>query len=510
LDKTAKEQEEIMNILLVYPEFLVTFWSWKHLLKFIGKKAAFPPLGLLTVAAMLPKSWQKKLVDLNIRKLKDEDIRWADYVFVSAMGTQKDSAREVISRCKELGKPVVFGGPILEMGCEEFESVSHFLMGEVENTLPEFLEDLVWRKAKRIYPAKNFPDIAASPIPLWELINPNDYASMLVQYVRGCPHACTFCNVALLNGHKPRVKSADQFLRELDVIYQKGFRGAVMLADDNFIGSKREVKDMLSELITWQQDRGYPFNFTVEADITLADDEELMKQMVLAGFKKVFLGLETPNIDSLIECSKKQNADRDMAACVKTIMNNGLIPMSGFIVGFDADNPDTFDIQMINFIQETGIVIAMVGVLQAPPKSKLHKKLERGGGRLLEVSSGNNTDCYPNFVPKMPVETLVRGYKRIVETVYSPKKYYERIGIFLREYNTEKRVARKLVATELKAFFASIWRIGLFGGLKTSYYYWKTLKLAMSKKYRRAFPEAVAFQIYGWHLWTIAKSIRKA
>ena len=497
-----------MNILLVYPKFLVTFWSWKHLLKFISKKAAFPPLGLLTVAAMLPKPWGKKLVDINVKKLNDKDIKWADYVFISAMITQSSSAKEVIARCKKFRVPVVLGGPVIESGYGEFSSVDYFLQGEAEDILPEFLADLQKHQAKRIYSSRKFPDITASPVPLWELINLKDYACLLVQYGRGCPFKCTFCNIAAINGRIPRVKPLEQFLGELDVIYQTGYRGPIMLADDNFIASKKRVKEMLNRLSKWQQDRGHPFEFTAEADITLSDEECLMDSMVLAGFKKVFLGLETPHKASLIECHKLQNVNRDMAGCVKIIQNHGLHPMSGFIVGFDNDPPDTIFDQHIAFYQETGIVFPMIGVLQAPPETELNDRLRREG-RLLKPSSGNNTDCYPNFYPKMPIDILVAGYKRIVKTIYSPKKYYERICIFLREYNTAKKVARKVTAMDFKAFIASIWFIGFLGGPKTSYYYWKTLLLALFK-YRRAFADAVALQIYGWHFQKIAKSIQKS
>ena len=497
-----------MKILLVYPEFLVTFWSWKYLLKFVSKKAAFPPLGLLTVAAILPKSWEKKLVDINVRKLTDEQIRWADYVFISAMIAQKDSAKEVISRCNKLGAKMVIGGPILDMGCEEFEEVSYFLLGEVENTLPSFLEDLERGNAKRVYAPNNFPDIAASPIPLWELINPEDYASMFVQYGRGCPFKCTFCNIAAINGRIPRSKLSDQFLSELDAIYQTGFRGPVLLADDNFIGNKAKVKEMLPKLIKWQEDRGHPFDFTTEVPITLADDQDLMKMMVAAGFYKVFLGLETPITASLIECNKLQNAKRDMAACVKRIQNNGLHPMSGFIVGFDNDPPVTFDTLMIDFIQRTGVVMAMVGVLQAPPKTELHAKLRREG-RLLKDASGNNTDCSLNYIPRMDAKILLRGYRRIIETIYSPKKYYERICVFLREYSASKNKRKKIGIDDAKAFIRSIWYIGLTGGLRTSWYYWRTILTAFFK-YRQAFSEAVALQIYGAHFQKVAKGIKKS
>jgi len=496
-----------MNILMVYPEFLVTFWSWKHLLKFVGKKAAFPPLGLLTVAAMLPE-WNKKLVDLNVCKLDDKEIEWADYVFVSAMMTQKDSTREVIARCKKLGTPVVLGGPILELGYEEFPDVSHFILGEVENTLAEFADDLMAGTAKKIYPAKNFPDISTSPIPLWSLINTNDYACMLVGFVRGCPFKCAFCNIAALNGRIPRAKSSDQFISELQAIYRTGFRGGVMLTDDNFIGNKKRVREMLPSLIRWQIAHGYPFDFTVEADITIADDSELMNMMRRAGFKKVFLGLETPNKESLIECGKLQNSSRDLAACVKKIQNHGLITLSGFIVGFDNDNPETIFDQHFEFYQKTGIVFPMIGILQAQKCTELFERMQKEG-RLQKVATGNNTDCYPNFISKMPVEVLVRGYKELVKKTYYPKAYYERIAVFLREYNTTNMVVRKLSKTGLWAFVRSVWWIGVRGGPITSYYYWKTLLLAFCK-YRPAFPEAVANQIYGWHFRKIAKSIKNS
>lgn len=498
-----------MKILLVYPEFLETFWSWKYILKFVSKKAAFPPLGLLTVAAMLPKSWQKRLVDINVRKLLDEQIKWADYVLISAMIAQKDSAKKVISRCRNLGVKIVVGGPILEEGCEEFEEVDYFLLGEAENTLPLFLKDLETGNRKKVYGASGqFPDIADTPIPLWKLINPKDYASGFVQYSRGCPYNCKFCNIAAINGRRPRIKPTANLLLELDAIYDAGFRGPVLFADDNFIGNKAKVKEMLPELIKWQEDKDYPFDFTAEAPIIIADDPGLMETMVKAGFSKVFLGLETPIKASLIECGKLQNARRDMSACVKKIQNHGLHPMSGFIVGFDNDPPDTFDKQQIDFIQNTGIVIAMVGVLQAPSRTELHARLEKEG-RLLRSASGNNTDCYPNFVPAMSVDALVEGYKKIIKTIYSPKKYYERICVFLREYNVLKRPKRQVRMSDFRAFVRSIWRIGLMAGWKTSWYYWKTLFVTLSK-HRQAFPQAVALWIYGVHFQRIAKAITKS
>ena len=504
-----------MNILLVYPKSIETFWNLAGLKRFVGRNPSLPPLALLTVAAMLPKHWKKKLVDMNIHELTDEDGMWADYIFMSAMTTHSDSAKEVVARCIRWGTRVVLGGPILESGCGAFPGVSHFLLGEAENTLPEFIAELQLGTAKKIYPRKIFPEMNLSPTPLWELIDPNDYQSLIVQFGRGCPFNCGFCDVAQRNGRIVRTKSSDQFLRELDAMHAIGFSGPVFVADDNVIGNKGNFKEMLPQLISWQIEHDHPFGFTAEVDVTIADDPALMLNMVKAGFKKVFLGLETPNLESLRECRKWQNIRRDMADCVRRIQNHGLVPMSGFIVGFRNDNPDTFDLQMIDFIQETGILFAMVGVLQILPGTPLYEELIREGGSLQSQSTGNNTDCYPNFDPKMPLERLVRGYKKIWETIYSPRKYYERTCVFLREYNTENRVAKKVTRAELRAFLASVWYIGLvggfesIGGLESSYYYWKTLLFALFK-YRPAFSEAVAGQIYGYHFRQVAKGIQKA
>ena len=430
-----------MQILFVSPEFIDTFWSWKYLLKFVSKhvKAAFPPLGLLTVAAMLPKCWGKKLVDLNVSKLSDEDILCADYVFVGAMNTQEKSVVEVIARCKKLGKKVILGGPILHAGCEKFPDVSHFFIGESEETIPEFLKDLENGRLKRIYSPEKFPDMDNSPIPLWELVNPKNYASGIIQGNRGCPFKCTFCNIASINGRKPRSKSPTQFLQELDVIYNRGFRGPIFVADDNFIGNKKRARELLVQIIKWQKNHCYSFDFTTEVDITLSDNEGIMDLMVLGGFKKVFLGIETPNEDSLRECDKTQNEKRNIVACVKRIQNHGLHPMSGFIIGFDNDSPSTIFDQHSMFYEKAGIVFPMVGILQAIPGTFLYEKL-RKEGRLLASPSGNNTDCFPNFIPKMPVEILSQGYKNLMKKIYSPREYYKRICVFLQEYKTANRI----------------------------------------------------------------------
>jgi len=369
-------KENLLKILLVYPEFPDTFWSFKHALKFIRKKAGAPPLGLLTVAAMLPPAWEKRLVDLNVTSLTDKDLAWADYVFVSAMIVQRESAQAVIERCKAIGVKVVAGGPLFTMEHEQFPDVDHFVLNEAEETLAPFVRDLLAGQARRVYSSDEFPDIHQTPIPLWELANLKHYDTISIQFSRGCPFNCDFCNVTSLLGHYPRTKTAAQIIAELNTIYALGWRKSIFFVDDNFIGNKKQIKfEVLPALIEWRKGKtGMPFS--TEASINLADDPELMKLMVEAGFDTVFVGIETPNEDSLTECSKSQNKGRDLVESVKQLQRAGLQVQGGFIVGFDHDSPSIFQ-QQIDFIQKSGIVTAMVGLLQAPLGTRLYERLQK-------------------------------------------------------------------------------------------------------------------------------------
>ena len=490
-----------MNILFVYPNYPDTFWSFKYALKFISKRAAYPPLGLLTVASILPEEWRKKLIDMNVSTLKDRDVQWADYVFMSAMIVQRDSVKEVIKQCNRIGTKVVAGGPLFTTGYEDFEGVDHFVLGEAEITLPMFLEDLVNDCPKRIYISEKYPDIKNTPVPQWNLINLKHYVSMPVQYSRGCPYDCEFCDIPVMYGHFPRLKDNAQILRELDALYERGWRRSVFFVDDNFIGNKTKVKRMLPEIIQWNREKNYPFTFLTEASLNLAEDEKLMQLMVEAGFNKVFVGLETPVTESLIECNKSQNINRDMEASVKKIQNYGMQVLGGFIVGFDGDSPSIFDTQ-INFIQRLGVVTAMVGILTALPRTKLYNRLD-AEGRLFKISSGNNTDGSLNFIPKMNLDVLRNGYQRIVQTIYSPKEYYERILTFLEEYRPRCKKQR-IGFTEVKAFLKTIWYMGIVGEWKR--YYWKLMAKALFK-YFRAFPEAVTMTVYGFHFRKVVQDL---
>ncbi|MFC2074792.1 B12-binding domain-containing radical SAM protein [Bdellovibrionota bacterium] len=474
------------------------------MLKLISKKATFPPLGLLTVAAMVPKEWDKKLVDVNVADLTDEQIEWADIIFIGAMIVQQECSKEIISRCKEKGKKVVAGGPLFTTDHERFSGVDHFVLNEAEVTLPLFLKDLEEGNLKPIYTSQERPDVAKTPIPLWSLINFKNYLTMAVQYSRGCPFDCEFCDIVIMNGRVPRTKSPEQMLREFQALYDAGWRKPVFIVDDNFIGNKRHVKQMLPELIKWQKEHKYPFSLFTEASTNLADDQELMQMMSAANFYKVFLGIETPSIDGLKECGKFHNVKRELTEVVKTIHQNGMQVMGGFIVGFDSDTESIFEAQ-IKFIQQTGVVTAMVGLLTALPQTRLWHRL-KAEGRLLKESSGENTDGTLNFIPKINRDTLIDGFNRIMATIYSPKEYYKRINTFIKSY--KPTVRNKMSVAEIINLFKSMWEIGVRS--KARFRFWLLLlRTAVTKM--KAFPMAVELAIMGQHFEkTVARSLANA
>ncbi|MGH7965001.1 MAG: B12-binding domain-containing radical SAM protein, partial [Candidatus Binatia bacterium] len=410
-----------MKTLLVNPEFPDTYWSFRHALSFEGKRSAFPPLGLLTVSALLPRSWERRLVDLNVRPLKSADIEWADLIFATAMLVQKESLRSVVQRCKERGKRVVIGGPYVTTSMADFPEADHIFLGEAETTLPQFVQDVERGEAGRLYQAAERPPLSLTPIPDFGLADLKRYSAMSVQYSRGCPFQCEFCDIIEIYGRLPRTKSSEQMLAELDALRNAGWRGSVFIVDDNFIGNKRNVKRLLPELAEWQERNGRPFTFITEASVNLAEDDELLEGMRRAGFRRVFLGIETPVAESLKETRKTQNMRGDLLDSVKKIQSYGLEVMGGFIVGFDNDPEDIFERQ-VNFIRDSAIPLAMVGLLTALPDTQLWRRLKQEG-RLLTESSGNNTSDALNFVPKMDPARLIAGYQSIMRTLYSPGEY---------------------------------------------------------------------------------------
>lgn len=493
-----------MNILLINPSVPNTFWSMKTALRFISKKALLPPLGLLTVAAMLPEAWPKKVVDLNITRLRDRDLEWADLVFLTGMVVQKQSADEVIERCRKQGKKIVAGGPLFTAFPEAYATVDHLVMKEAELTLPKFLADLERGEARPFYNTHDRPDLTDTPLPLWELINMKHYGLMCMQYSRGCPFDCDFCDVTKLFGHTLRTKTTAQMLAELESLYDHGWRGEIFIVDDNFIGNKHRLKtELLPALIGWMNEKKRPFCFNTQASINLADDAELMQMMVQAGFNCVFVGIESPSQESLAECNKVQNTGRDLTACIRTIIAAGLEVQGGFILGFDHDHASVFD-SLIQLIQNSGIVIAMVGLLNAPRGTKLYQRMLREN-RLSVPPTGDNTDCTMNFIPKMDVTKLLEGYEKVVRTIYSQKYYCRRIKTFLKAYTPGEKTATMLHRWDIRAFLKSIWHLGIVE--KGRLHYWLLLLWSMPSPAR--FRLAVRFSIYGHHFRKTFKTVRR-
>jgi len=492
-----------MNVLFIQPKYPNTFWSLKHALRFISKKAVYPPLGLMTISAMSPVSWTKKLVDLNTVSLKDEQIKWADMVFISAMSVQSESVFEIITKCKSFNKKMVGGGPLFTEEPEEFNDVDYLVLNEGEITFPLFLADLEKGMAKHVYQTDEFADLSMTPVPDYSLINNSYYASQSIQFSRGCPFNCEFCDITALLGHKVRTKTTQQILAELTKIREIGWIGAVFFVDDNFIGNKKLLKqELLPAMIHWMEKNNYPFTFITEASINLADDEELMQLMVRAGFSKVFVGIETPDELSLAECNKTQNHNRDLISCVKAIQTAGMEVTAGFIVGFDNDKSSIFQRQ-IDFIQNSGIVTAMVGLLNAPRKTQLYKRLEKEG-RIVSNFTGDQTNYDINFIPKMDIHELLTGYQKIIHGIYSSKMYYKRVLLFLKSYNPPLFKRKHLSFNLLLAFLKSILIIGILK--KNRKYYWMLLFWSLFRR-PKVFALAVTYSIQGYHYRKIFKGI---
>lgn len=471
----------------------------KFALDFVGKKSSMPPLGLLTVAGMFPRKYQLKVVDMNVEPLLDAHLEWADLVLTSTMIVQKDSLQEVIERCNRHDVPLVAGGPHPTSFHEEMEGVDHFVLGEVENILSDFLRDFENGTAREIYRAAEKPDIGQTPLPRYDLIDLESYGSMALQFSRGCPFDCEFCDITKLFGRIARTKTHGQMLAEFDLLYQLGWRGALFLVDDNFIGNKKAVLELLPHVAEWQQEKDYPFSLFTEASVNLARMGGLMEAMVDAGFSMTFLGIESPNPEALLKTKKKQNTSHGQVdylfQAVRKIQNTGMEVMGGFILGLDGDGEDVFDAQ-IRFIQEAGIPMAMVGLLSALKGTDLYNRLQKEG-RLLDESGGDNVSVNLNFVPEMDPHVLVEGYKRVLRSLYDPglKNYFDRCLTLLSQLKPTPHSVRRIKAYELLALLKSVRRQALS---KQGPAYVGFLAKVL-KNYPRMFPEAIRLAIMGYH-----------
>lgn len=487
-----------MNVLLVYPKFPDTYWSFRYALSFQGKRAAQPPLGLMTVAALLPHSWNKRLIDTNVERLKDTHLAWADVVFLSAMHVQQNDLLAIVRRCRSLGIRTVVGGPIASsIPAAELEA-DHIVIGEAEDLIETFARDLESGSARPIYQAAERPAMERSPLPDLSLIRMKRYSTMTVQYSRGCPFNCEFCNIVTIYGRRPRTKAVAQVLAEFDQLYAAGWRGPVFIVDDNFIGNKVRVRELLATMVEWSRAHKYPFRFITEASLNLADDCDLLQSMKDAGFASVFLGIETPDESSLVATNKLQNTRRNLLEGIALIQHYGIEVMGGFILGFDTDREDIFD-RLVDFIQKSAIPVAMVGLLQAMPGTQLFHRLA-GEGRILDSGSGNNTGCELNFLPHMSADRLVEGYRSVLRRIYDCDAYYDRVKEYLSRCRPRYRA--RLNFGNMRAFFLSMLRQGVKEKGRLSY--WKFV-LSAATRYRHSFGAAMTLAVMGYHFQVMTR-----
>jgi radical SAM superfamily enzyme YgiQ (UPF0313 family) len=487
-----------MKALLVYPWFPNTYWSFRHTLSFFRKRSAFPPLGLLTVSAFMPPEWERRLIDLNVEPLKPSDVQWADAVFVSAMHVQRDSLRQVIETAKAHGKRVIVGGPYASICPAELNEADHVFVGEAETTFPEFVRDLQRGEARHIYQPTDRPALSSTPVPDFRLLDLKPYCAMSVQYSRGCPFKCEFCDVIEIYGRVPRTKSSGQLLRELDALLRAGWRKEVFIVDDNFIGNKKNVKQLLPELAAWSERHNYPFLFITEASVNIADDTELLRLMRRAGFSRVFVGIETPVEGTLKAVQKGQNTRRDLLDSVRKIQSYGLEVMGGFVVGFDDDPDDIFERQ-IDFIRESAIPLSIISLLAAIPETQLWRRLEREGRLLGFDHTGNNTDCSLNFIPRMDAQRLVNGYKSILRTIYQPSEYYRRSLDSLARVNrcgAPKLGGTWITPNNLLAFSRLVLTLGVRDSGRREF--WRYVRRVVTE-HREKFEHGVVLAAMGYH-----------
>ncbi len=482
-----------MRLLLVYPRFPLTYWGFQHSMPLIGRRASLPPLGLITVAALLPPDIELRLVDENVEPLRDEDLVWADAALVSGMRVQAPGMHDVLSRARAAGLRTVVGGPAASATPDEFEDADFVFVGEAEGRADEIMS-AVFGRAPRVLKSAKLPDLESSPVPRYELLRKGRYSSMSLQYSRGCPFRCEFCDVIELFGRTPRVKASAQVVAELEAIRQSGFRGSVFFVDDNFIGNKRHVRKTLPKVRAWQEAHGNPFDLFTEASVNLAADAPLVQSMVDAGFSSVFLGIESPSAAALEGAGKKQNVALDLRQAIDSLTRSGLEVFGGFIVGFDEDGPEAFEAQR-EFISSLPIPLAMVGMLTALPGTALWRRLEREG-RLQELASGDPFDR-PNFLPKMGEAQLLRGYAKLLGHLYSPAAYFERCRAFIERIGRAPTARRVVRANDVLTLLRAVLHLGVLGRRRR--WFWRLFVHAL-RRAPHAFAQSIAHAVMGEHM----------
>jgi radical SAM superfamily enzyme YgiQ (UPF0313 family) len=483
-----------MRVLLINPAFPDSYWSGNFSLPFVRRRSILPPLGLITVAALLPRDWTYRLVDLNLRDLTDADLMWADVAMITGMLVQRPSLHQVLARCRKAGLRTVVGGPYATSLPEELSLADHVVVGEAEDLASDLAADLAAGRARPEYRESGKPDLTAAPLPRYDLLPPRAYHQMSVQYSRGCPFHCEFCDIIVMYGRKPRTKNAGQILAELEAIRNTGFTGDVFFVDDNFIGNKKAVKEMLPEVAAWRKRTHAPLDFYTEASMNLAEDERLVDLMTEAGFSAVFMGIETPSTEALRETRKLQNLGRDLVDQVHGLLRQGLDVWAGFILGFDSDTPEIFD-KMTRFIQRAAIPYAMVGVLNALPHTALYKRLHREG-RLRPEVTGDQFGL-TNVKTRMPSAQMLAGYRRVLENLYRPEAFFQRCRDNLARWKPAPGSRRPVAGRDILSALRAIRSQGLLGPYRGAY--WNFLKWVIRNqpaKLSRAIAQAAAGHHY--------------
>jgi len=464
---------KIKNVLLLYPQIPKTFWSMHYLNKLTGFKSSYPPLGLMTIAPMLPKSWNKRLIDTNTERLKSSDLAWADLVLISAMNVQEKSVHDLVKICKDYHLTTVAGGPLFTHEYDKFPSIDYFVCNEAEITLPEFLNDFQQGQARRIYQTDTFADLSKTPLPDYDLIDLRKYNYSVIQFSRGCPYQCDFCDVTTLFGRVPRTKASAQIIAELNQIMAHFVSNLILFADDNLIGNKTILKnDLLPALVQWRSENRFAPSFATQVSINLADDNELMHLMQEAGFRHIFVGIETTQEESLRHCNKKQNLRRDLLANVRKLHANGFYVTGGFIIGFDTDSASIFK-EMPLFINESGIVIATINLLKAPPGTELFRRMKHEGRLLESLDFDENKSNFRTIIPK---NTLIRGYKQVLRKVYTSRYVFKRTNRFLTDYqfpHVKQSIRYKFKPKDALTILRTILFIGIFNKYRGNF--WRLL-----------------------------------
>jgi radical SAM superfamily enzyme YgiQ (UPF0313 family) len=462
-----------IKTLMVWPKIPESFWTFAGMMRLLREKVVLPPLGLITVAALCPKEWDIRLIDQGVDDLSDADILWADLVMVSGMRVQRKGFEEVLARARRLGRRTIVGGPYPSSEPDEaLKLADHVVVGEPDEVFSEIAKDLEGGSARRLYRIETKPDVTKTPVARFDLLKTDLYASMAIQFSRGCPFQCEFCDIIALYGRKPRTKLPRQVMAELDALLKLGWKKQVFVVDDNFIGNHRLALGLARELEKWQQAHGYPLTFYTQASMDLARHPALIEAMVKANFLHVFVGVESPSEASLTEARKLQNLSQDPMESIKILQGGGLWVAAGFILGFDSDTEDIFEQQVV-FIERAAVPWAMINFLHAVPRTALYDRMKKEG-RLTELSVHNSDSTPPNFQTVLPRLVLLKGFQRILTSIYDPTKFYERAWRSLQAWQTRncQRPAQQPGLVEIaKIVLRSIWHQGLRSFYRRSY--WK-------------------------------------